>query len=162
MKKLIFSLVVACVFLPTKSWAIKIDQIAGAVEAVAQSSDKSDGKAGKKSAISFLGVEDEINKVTSKLEEKVNKITDKIENRVEKYEKKLDAYEQKIDKVEKALDRVITTINSLDASQIQKYIAVAKYVAIAVILLLGSFVILLILVFVQLIRVRAMLAKAKI
>jgi peptidoglycan hydrolase CwlO-like protein len=124
---------------------INLDQVVGAIES-AQSDDKNPGK---KSG-------SPLDSITGKLEEKVNKIVERIEGRLEKYEKKFDSYDAKLTKAEKVVDDITNRLNS---AQIDKYLTMAKYTAMA---LGGIFILsfmLLIVIFMQLMKVNCALKK---
>ncbi len=150
--------------LSQRVFAIDLDKIAGAVENIASNQNGTKNPS-KKSNSPLSGIQNEIldnvDGVTAKLEEKLNKVTQRIESRVERYEKKFDEYEQKMDKLEKTANKVIDSVNNFDSSQIAKYLTIAKYAAIGFVSLFLLFIVLLILVFVQLIRVSSLLKNNK-
>jgi peptidoglycan hydrolase CwlO-like protein len=148
MKKSLTLLFVASAFLAsTPALAINLDKIAGAVGSVA-SSDKGGGK-------------NPVDEVVGKIEQRIDKVVGKVEERIEKYEKKIDSYENKLDQAEKAIDRVTAEINNFDKSQIDKYLKMAKIAVIGLILVFVSSLVLLVVIFVQTMRINAKLAKMK-
>ena len=144
MKKITL-LALALIFFSAAAQAktIDLDKLASAVESV------QDGKIKPGSSIDKA-----LDDVTAKLEKKVDKITEKLE-------KRLDKYEEKIEKAEKATDKIVNMVNNFDSSQIAKYIALAKTIALAVAATFGLLILLLILVFVQLLRVNKTLRNTR-
>jgi hypothetical protein len=133
---LIFSL--AC----NSASALNLDKLADAVN--------DSGNGSKKASVLDKAFDD----VTEKLEKKVEKVTEKLE-------KRLDKYEEKIEKAEEATDKVVKLVDSLDASKLKEYAALAKTVAIIVAAVFGLFILLLIAVFVQLLKVNKTLKKSQ-
>lgn len=149
MKKIFFAtLAIISVFYSSNVLALDLNKIVGAVE----------GGSGKNIEKELVG---KLDPIIEKIEKRVDKLTGRIEERVEKYEKKFDGYEKKMEVAEQAIDRVMTTINSIDRSQVEKYVRLAK---IAVIGLASVFIlslILLVIIFVQTMRINGKLRKLK-
>ncbi len=95
-----------------------------------------------------------IDQVMSKVENKVDQATSKVEERIEKYEKK-------IEQLEKTTDKMIDTFNSFDAKKLDQIANLAKNIGIAIAGFFALMVVLLILVFIQLIRVNKRLILLK-
>ena len=156
MKKIIISIFTLSLILSANQvWAIDLDKIVGMVDSA--TSDQNNNPQ-KKSASPLAAIQ---NDLINKVEGKVDKIVGKIEAKIDKFDKKFDEYENKIDKAEKATDRIISAINNFDSSQIQKYIVMAKYGAIAFVSLLVLLIILLVSVSVQLCKVNSLLKNKK-
>ncbi len=90
---------------------------------------------------------------------KVNNLMDKIEKKVDKFDKRFDEYDKKIQEAEKAADKIVKTINSLNQSEIMRYVEMAKYAAIALITLFLLSTILSIAVLIQTIRIKKLLQR---
>lgn len=161
MKKTLLSLFLAgCVLFSTQLFAAKID-LNDVVGAVAAASDKN----GKKSGNPLSSLEDQllarVDKITGKLDKEIDKVTGKIDERINKYEKKIDDYEKKIDEAQRAADKVLDAVNGFNAAKLQSYITMAKYAAIGFVSIFVLSFLLLIVIFVQLLRVNGALKKLR-
>lgn len=154
MKKFLFLIpVLSLTLFANQSFAKKID-LGQIVDAVATTDSSSQKSGGKKSNNLLGGLEDQL---TAKIE----KVIGRIDERITKYETKIDDYEKKLDKAEAAADKVVGAINNLNAAKLQSYVAIAKYAAIAFATIFVLSFVLLIVIFVQLLRVNATLKDLK-
>lgn len=147
-KTFLAALAIISVVYSTNVLALDLDKLVGAVE----------GGSGKSIEKELVG---KLDPIVEKIEKRVDKLTGRIEERVEKYEKKFDGYEQKMEKAEEAIDRVVDTINNIDKSQIEKYVRLAKLAAIGLASVFILSLLLLVIIFVQTMRINGKLRKLK-
>ena len=149
MKRIFFvTLAIISVFYSTNVFALDLNKIVGAV----------DGGGTKNIEKELMG---KLDPVVEKIEKRVDKLTGRIEERVDKYEKKFDGYEKKMEKAEAAIDRVVNTINNVDKEQVEKYLRLAKLAAIGLASVFILSLVLLVIIFVQTIRINGALRKLK-
>lgn len=146
MKKLFIILALTCASY-SSAFALNLDKIIKVADEI------NNEKHPKKIIAS---VSDNINK---KIEKKIDKVTGRIEKRIDKYEKKLDRYEKKMDEVEKTADDVIELMSSISKSEIAKYIAIIKYLAIGTVILFISSFLMLLVIFKQNLKIKSLLQK---